>query len=404
MQAVAQSHYHYYFPLAFCLLIRASPSVLRAAIMFTCLVIGNQFPQPNSAYNSLAASAFLLLCYDPRFCWDIGFQLSYAAVFSILLFMKPLYQTLFIKNKYLNYGWKLISVTLAAQILTLPISMYHFHQFPNLFLVTNLVAVPPVQPYLGNRISHLRICLHPPGRNRHWLAIEPIDPPPQLFYRNHEPATLYHYRRYTDQPTSGDPPLCHHLRICYLATTKKKLGIFTALGACWLFFILYAQSWYQANKQQKLIVYNVPQHQAIDFITGQAFVFKGDSLLINNPTLSNFHLKPSRTAHRIAPANSLSNLLQATNLFKFGNISLLLVDQAIPVLKPDHRIPIDIIILSRNPNISAKELTTLFDCRKIVIDPTNSHWKTRSWQQDCHKLGISCHAVTNQGAFVLTLH
>lgn len=126
----------------FALLTGASPSVLRSAIMFTCLIIGNQLPHPSSVYNSLAASAFLLLCYDPWLCWDIGFQLSYAAVLSILLFRKPVYNNIYLSNKYLDQGWKLVTITIAAQILTLPVSIYHFHQFPNLFLVTNLLAVP----------------------------------------------------------------------------------------------------------------------------------------------------------------------------------------------------------------------------------------------------------------------
>ncbi|PZR06645.1 MAG: 4-alpha-glucanotransferase, partial [Flavobacterium psychrophilum] len=126
----------------FALLTGASPSVLRSAIMFTCLIIGNQLPHPSSAYNSLAASAFLLLCYDPFLCWDVGFQLSYAAVLSILVFMKPVYNSIYISNKYLDQGWKLVTITIAAQILTLPVSIYHFHQFPNLFLITNLLAVP----------------------------------------------------------------------------------------------------------------------------------------------------------------------------------------------------------------------------------------------------------------------
>lgn len=126
----------------FALLTGAPPSVLRSAIMFTCLIIGSQLPYPSSVYNSLAASAFLLLCYDPWLCWDIGFQLSYAAVLSILLFMKPVYNSIYLSNKYLDQGWKLVTITIAAQILTLPVSIYHFHQFPNLFLVTNLLAVP----------------------------------------------------------------------------------------------------------------------------------------------------------------------------------------------------------------------------------------------------------------------
>ncbi len=84
----------------------------------------------------------MLLCYDPFWLWDAGFQLSYAAVLSLAMFYKPIYNLVFVKNKLLDLLWKSISVTLAAQILTVPISVYLFHQFPNVFLIVNLLAAP----------------------------------------------------------------------------------------------------------------------------------------------------------------------------------------------------------------------------------------------------------------------
>ncbi len=120
----------------------ASPSVLRSATMFSFIVIGKQLSKSGSIYNSLAASAFLLLCYNPFWLWDVGFQLSYGAVLSIVVFMKPVYHWFFIQNKILDLIWKSAAVTIAAQILTSPVSIYYFHQFPNYFLFTNLLAVP----------------------------------------------------------------------------------------------------------------------------------------------------------------------------------------------------------------------------------------------------------------------
>lgn len=90
----------------------------------------------------MAVSAFLLLCINPYGLWDVGFQLSYAAVLSIIIFMRPIYNWFYIKNKALDFIWKLNAVTLAAQILTIPLSIYHFHQFPLLFFLTNFLAVP----------------------------------------------------------------------------------------------------------------------------------------------------------------------------------------------------------------------------------------------------------------------
>lgn len=126
----------------FSFLAGGSPSVLRSAVMFTVIVIGNGAASKASLYNNLAASALLLLAADPNNLWDIGFQLSYAALLSIGLYMKPIYDLMVFENKGLDAIWKLSAVTLAAQVLTLPVSIYYFHQFPNLFLITNLIAVP----------------------------------------------------------------------------------------------------------------------------------------------------------------------------------------------------------------------------------------------------------------------
>ena len=72
----------------FSLITGGSASVLRSAVMFTCIIIGKTFFKQASIYNSLATSAFLLLCYNPFLLWDVGFQLSYAAVVGIVWLQK----------------------------------------------------------------------------------------------------------------------------------------------------------------------------------------------------------------------------------------------------------------------------------------------------------------------------
>jgi competence protein ComEC len=126
----------------FTLLAGAVPSILRSAVMFSFIIIGESLGRRTNIYNTLAASAFCLLVFNPYFFWDVGFQLSYTAVLSIVLFMKPVYKCFYFKNKLLNHIWQLNAITLSAQVLTLPIILYYFHQFPNLFLFTNFIAVP----------------------------------------------------------------------------------------------------------------------------------------------------------------------------------------------------------------------------------------------------------------------
>ena len=83
-----------------------------------------------------------MLCYNPYFLWDVGFQLSFLAVIGIIVFQNSICNWVYIKNKYLNMVWQLVAISLAAQILTFPVCIYYFHQFPNYFLITNIIAVP----------------------------------------------------------------------------------------------------------------------------------------------------------------------------------------------------------------------------------------------------------------------
>lgn len=120
----------------------STPSVQRSAWMFSFLLVGETLERNNRAGNSLAASAILMLCVDPFLLWDIGFQLSYAAVASLLIYQKAIFQMLNPENLLLLHGWNLVSTTLAAQILTTPLVIFHFGQFPTIFLLSNILAVP----------------------------------------------------------------------------------------------------------------------------------------------------------------------------------------------------------------------------------------------------------------------
>jgi competence protein ComEC len=126
----------------FSLLAGAGPSVLRSALMFSLVAVGEVAFRKTNIFNTLSFSAFVLLLLNPFLLWDVGFQLSYAAVLSIVLFFRPIQHLLHLPNKATNFVWTIAAVTTAAQILTLPISIYHFHQMPLLFLLANVVAVP----------------------------------------------------------------------------------------------------------------------------------------------------------------------------------------------------------------------------------------------------------------------
>jgi competence protein ComEC len=128
-----------------------SPSVCRSAMMISFMISAKSFNRSTNIYNIICASAFLLLIYDPAFLFDIGFLLSYIAVLSIIYFQPKIYHLVVIENKWIDKIWLLTSVSMAAQVGTFPLSLYFFHQFPNYFLIANLLAIPlaTVILYLG---------------------------------------------------------------------------------------------------------------------------------------------------------------------------------------------------------------------------------------------------------------
>lgn len=126
----------------FTFLTGAAPSIVRAAIIFCCMSMGKLLKRKYNSLNALSFAALCILFYNPLLIEDIGFQLSFAAVISIICFYTPIKNLVFIKNKILLLCWESVAITIAAQILTFPLLLYHFHQFPIIFLFTNFIAIP----------------------------------------------------------------------------------------------------------------------------------------------------------------------------------------------------------------------------------------------------------------------
>ncbi|MBS1509766.1 MAG: ComEC family competence protein [Bacteroidetes bacterium] len=388
----------------FALLTGASASVLRSAVMFTCISLGKILTKQSSIYNSLAASAFVLLCYNPYFLWDVGFQLSYLAVAGIVIFQKPVYRWLYFKNKWVDKIWQLSSVTLAAQVLTLPVCLYYFHQFPVLFLITNLIAVPLStiilfaeialvavgwMPFLGHYLGMLCGWLVM-GMNKIITGFNNLS----FSVWDRIPATmLTTYLLYTVIIGTG-----------FWLLQKNKRGLLIALTALLVF--VGSQSYYkwQSYRQQKIIVYNVPRQQAVDFVNGRQYSFLGDSILLADAMLQNFHLKPGRIALQVRQRIDISSIAMAQPPFyQFGNSRVVILDQPIAFEIPKQKIPVDLIIISKNSHVKIDELAQVFTCRQLIADASNSLWKIEQWKKDCEQLHLHLHSVPENGAFITDL-
>jgi competence protein ComEC len=285
----------------FSILAGAQPSVLRSALMFTLIAAGEVVLRKTNIFNTLAFSALALLCINPFWLWDVGFQLSYSAVLSIVLFFQPVYHWFDFKNKIIDFLWKLTAVTIAAQILTLPISIYHFHQMPLLFLFTNFVAVPLSSIILFGEIL---LCAS--------FFLTPL----ATLIGSILKELIYWMNSYVEQLDSLPFAVWDHLSIniaqtilllifavagCYWLMEKQRRFAWTAFTSFALFMLVRAFSFMDAYSQKKLIVYNVSKHTAIDVVNGRHCSFLGDTTLLYDNFARNFHLQPSRVLHRVMP-------------------------------------------------------------------------------------------------------
>jgi competence protein ComEC len=372
--------------------------------MFTCIVLGQSLGRKNnSIYNTLAVSAFILLCINPFWLWDVGFQLSYAAVLSIIIFMRPIYNWFYFKNKVLDFVWKMNAVTLAAQILTVPLGIYHFHQFPPLFWLTNFVAVPLSSIILLGEIFLCAIFFIPAlaalaGKLLSWL----------IWGMNSwvERVEAIRFSLWDGLHISLPQAillLVFAVGISYWLMEKSGKGLKIGLAAFLGFVVLRSLSFIQANSQQKIIVYNVPQRSAIDFVDGRHYFFSGDIGLLADDFLRNFHLKPSRTYYRISTADKINGLDVDGNYINFKNKHILLIDSAVRYAAASHKTAVDLVIISKNPRLYISKLSAALDIKQVVFDGSCPAWKTKYWKKDCDSLHIPWHDVTEKGAFVMSL-
>lgn len=381
----------------FSILAGAGPSVLRSAVMFSLIALGEVALRKTYIINTLAFSAFVLLCIDPFWLWDVGFQLSYSAVLSIVLFFRPVYNWVRFQNKIINFFWSLTAVTISAQILTLPVSVYHFHQMPTLFLLTNFLAVPVSSGILVLEIglcavSFIPIVANGIGWLLHWLIV----------FMNSYIEGLNNLPFAVWNGLSINIVQCvlltlFLLLICYWLMERQRHHAWSAAVCFALFMALRGLSFFNAYKQRLLIVYNVPKHPALDIIDGRQYVFLGDTSLLHDDFARNFHLQPSRVLHRISPANAAPTAKE----FSLNGKRILWLDESLSFTQANSKPKVDVLVLSKNPRIYISDIANVFSLQQVVIDGSVPQWKAALWKKDCDSLKIPCHSVGESGAFVM---
>jgi competence protein ComEC len=388
----------------FALLTGAAASVLRSAVMFTVIIVGKYYFKQSNIYNSLAVSAFLLLLYNPYLLWDVGFQLSYAAVIGIVAFQKYIYRQWYPPNKVFKWVWNMSSITIAAQLGTFPICIYYFHQFPLMFLFTNLPAVPVSTAILFAEILLLLLsAFEPLARALGWLIGQCITLLNKLIlFFDGLPFSLLDFLYATIITT-----ICwYSLVICLLAwrQQKRKQWGYLALFSSFALLVAYGQGYLQQQSQRKIIIYNINRHQAIDFIDKEKYCFVGDSVLRQPGLLRNFHLKPARVSLQAGEKKDrLPALYHKGIYYQFYQKKMIWIDHAISLQADSIPKAVDILLLSRNVDVDIKKLVLAVRPATVVFDGTNSLWKIQKWKKDCEELLLRCHSVSEQGAFVLEI-
>jgi len=334
-----------------------SASVLRAAAMFTFIVIGTGMSRHPNIYNSLAASAFVLLCINPSLVYDVGFQLSYAAVFSIVYFHPFIYGIFYFKYWIPDQIWTLLSVSMAAQIGTLPLLLHYFHQFPSWFLLANLMVIPlvtlilyltfivfvvaPIIPLLGKLIT---LILYWAGLGM-LFSVHFVERLPYSILDGLYPSdlTLFIVVLFT-------------ISSAFFIVYKRPKVLTAALVLLVTFFLFSNITDYQKHTQREVVVFNLPGKTLIAMTTGRETTWLTND---RNSTIEKlkYYTKPYEGFRSITKSSiiclsdtssqSAKNLLQRENFLNFDGLSLCVFsDRKLNDIDWQHFPPTDVIILS----------------------------------------------------------
>ncbi len=387
----------------FSLLTGGSASVLRAAVMFTIIMLGEMVQRKGNGYNSLAASAFLLLLFNPNLLWDVGFQLSYAAVLSILVFYPPIAHWFRWPRVWMLKIWQVVAVTLSAQILTLPFVIYYFQQFPVYFLLANLIAVP-----LSTLILYLLLVL---GFFVWWWT------PVAAFlgtFSNGLIGFMNDFIRWIDRlPMSRVEEIYLPLGEAFL------LMILIAFVAVWLFhkrqvfflaslatasFLAGSRMWQSHinHTQTEIVVYHVPGHSAVDIMAGGKYWYWGDTICQQPGMIRKLHLTPYRTQKGLQMAGALPYQQDVFQQWNLGGEKMLVLDKE-PDINTMDTLRTNVLLIAANLRTNPAKLLSRIQCNQIVADAKLPYYRLDQWQHVADSLRLPFHAVTRDGAFVMQL-
>ncbi len=373
-----------------------SPSVIRSTLMFTFVAIGTSLDRKSHIYNTIFMSAFFMLLYNPNYLFDVGFQLSYAAVLSIVFFQRPLSGLITVQNKPLRWLRDLIAVSVAAQLGTMAFTLYYFHQFPNYFLLTNVIAIPlsTIVIYLAmvllavNFIPYLSVAVAFLLKWSIWLLNFLIVWIENLPYAISVMSFDFRQMIFV---------LLALFCISYYFYSKKFTPLIFGLLALLLVTALALQMKYETLNSRKMIIYSGQKHTHINFIDrNKNYVFTTDSTEL---------LKIAKSYWRIhslqKPEYLVENNWFADGFVFFGGKRMLIANEKYWKSKNlSTPLKLDYLIIGNNIKPGIDQLLENVNPAKIIVDNSISAWYTETIRQACIENNIRFYSVAEHGAFI----
>ncbi|MEX2233212.1 MAG: ComEC/Rec2 family competence protein [Cyclobacteriaceae bacterium] len=381
-----------------------SPSVLRAVTMFSFLALAKPWARSTNIYNTLAVSAFCLLLFDPFLVRSVGFQLSYLAVLGIVYLYPRILALWEPQHRITTEVWKISVISIAAQIATFPLGLLYFHQFPNYFLLSNLLVVPLSSVVLIAGLILLGVSFVSLAATAVGFFLEMT-----IVFLNSIVFTLEEFPFSVIENIYINTLQCGLLMIFILAVIAlleyRKFVYMVLAFVVVMSFVSF--QWFNYFKQvniQKITVYKVPGHSALDLIDhGHAF-FLTDSVFLHDLQKIRYHVSPNRLVSGVGEVSSEGFNARA---LKGGRLIVWNGKKILQITDRSFEVPgamaVDWVIIGNNSLPDVQLITGKVTFQTIVLDSSNSFlFATRFLEEaELHKLDV--HSVLHQGAFISKL-
>jgi competence protein ComEC len=388
----------------YALLTGLSPSVVRSAIMISILITAKVLSKNTNSYNVLAFSAFCQLLYNPFLIWDVGFQLSYLAVFGLIYLQPKIYNLMYVKNKWIDKLWNFTAMSLAAQVVTFPLSIYYFHQFPLYFLFGNLfITIPLVlMMYLGIAILVPWLSFLAPifewiitftNQVLRWISNLPYATFSSIWINLPEFILL--------SSALG-------LFIYGLANFNKRF-IFSSLLIFVCYQVLIVTDDLNACHQQKIIFFSLRKNYAAAFIHGKKIILVTD--LKNTDRNYDFFVKPALTqlqADKISLISLnkdtiLGDFILKNNQIAFRHYKILLIDDGLNYKTLAGNGIFSSLWISGNTKFNLATLGPDIKYKTVLIDATNKDYRIEIFKKVVKNNHLYIHILKKNKAYLVQL-